>query len=250
MTSKLPSFPFALESDATLPPDIRAMANLRNRVIAWTALDPNHDAEVDGYVCSRKFGIFLLPCLWPYLILCLPCGLAEMAKTTNMIRCQYWILTETELKIVIPSHDAICIPGYFETGDSVKTIPLENITDCGISARARGLVNECAGSLPEIYVDTASTQGKSHEATGISLAGYERFVQAVLNQRDIVKCLAIPPSDGTLVAATAFATYPTMERGNDRTSAERIMEITCLYESRVLTKDEFDEKRREIIDLI
>jgi hypothetical protein len=34
MASKLPNFPFALESDGTLPPDIRAMTSLRNRVIS------------------------------------------------------------------------------------------------------------------------------------------------------------------------------------------------------------------------
>jgi hypothetical protein len=256
MSSKLASHPEALEGDASLPADIRAIANLRNRVVAWTALDPNHESEVNGYVCGRTFGIFaILPCFWPHLLLCWPCLCAAKVNGVNSIRSQYWILTETELKVIVTRHDASCIPGCHEVGDVVQTIPLENITDCGVSGRATGLLNQCAGSLPEIYVDTASVrQGQAHEATGVALAGHERFVQAVLNQRDLVKgghaagtpSAAVVPANS--VAATAA--YPVMERGAERPTADRIKDITTLYESGVLTKDEFDKKRQEIIDSI
>jgi hypothetical protein len=114
MTSKLPSYP-ALESDATLPADIRAIANLRHRVVVWTALDPSREAEVDGYV-SHVFGFCAPPCAWPFLY-------AEKVNLANSIRGQYWILTETELKVVVTRHDAGCIPGWREVGDVVQTIP-------------------------------------------------------------------------------------------------------------------------------
>jgi hypothetical protein len=249
MASKLPSYPDVLNGDASLPDDIRAIANLRHRVVAWTTLDPNHESEVDGYVCGRTFGMLaILPCFWPHLLLCLPCLCAAKVNSVNTIRGQYWILTETELKVIVTRHNAGCIPGCCEVGDMVQTIPLENITDCGVSGRATGLVNRCAGSLPEIYVDTASvTQGKIHEATGIALAQHELFVQAILNQRDVVKGCAVG-SPNAMVAATAV--YPEMERGAERPTADRIKEITTLYESGVLTKDEFDKKRQEIIDSI
>jgi hypothetical protein len=230
MSSKLPSYRDALESDASLPADIRAIANLRHRVVAWTALDPNLKDEVGGYVCGHTFGMFaILPCFWPHLLLCWPFLCAAKVDSVNTIRGQYWILTETELKVIVTRHDASCIPGCCEVGDVVKTIPLENITDCGVSGRATGLVNQCAGSLPEIYVDTAS--GKAHEATGIALAKHERFVQAVLNQRDVVKGYAAGnPSTFVTVTATApaaAAAYPVMERGAELTEVDTRVASTC-----------------------
>jgi hypothetical protein len=246
MSSKLPSYPDVLDGDASLPDDIRAIANLRHRVVAWTALDPNHESEIDCYVCGHTFGMFaVLPCFWPHLLLIWPCLCAAQVDNVNTIRGQYWILTETELKVIVTRHNAGCIPGCCEVGDMVRTIPLENITDCGVSGRATGLVNRCAGSLPEIYVDTV--QKKAHEAIGIALAQHELFVQAILNQRDVVKGCAVG-SPNAMVAATAV--YPEMERGAERPTADRIKEITTLYESGVLTKDEFDKKRQEIIDSI
>jgi hypothetical protein len=196
MTSKLPSYP-ALESDATLPADIRAIANLRHRVVAWTALDPSREAEVSGYMCGSiygAYGILFCPCCWPILIVSLPCTLSDVASTTNMLHSQYWILTETELKVVVTRHDTSCIPGCCELGDNVKTIPLENITDCGVSSRATGLVDQCAGTLPEIYVDTASVTGgmATHEATGIALAGYERFlIKGILSRVTLSRQLVL-----------------------------------------------------------
>jgi hypothetical protein len=109
---------------------------------------------------------------------------------------------------------------------------LENITDCGVIGRAHGLANR---SLPGIYVDTASGgQGRAREATGIALAGQERFMQVILDQRDTVKGRAVRTP-----VVTAMVAYPVMERGAERPTAERIKEITALYESGVLTKDEF-----------
>jgi hypothetical protein len=220
MTSTLASYPEALEGDASLPPDIRGIANLRNRVVAWTTLDPNHENEVDGYVCGRTFGVFaMFPCFWPHLLFFWPCLCAAKVNAVNSIRSEYWILTETELKVIVTRHDESCISGCSEVGDVVQTIPLENITDCGVSGRATGLANQCAGSLPEIYVDTASVrQGQAHEATGVALAKHERFVQAVLNQRDVVKGGHAAGTSTTMVATTAetlaAAAYPVMERGS------------------------------------
>jgi hypothetical protein len=241
MTSKLPSYP-ALETDATLPADIRAIANARHPVVTWTALDPSREAEVDGYAFNVVCG-FVPPCFWP-------CLFGPKVNLVNSIRGQYWILTETELKVIVTRHDASCIPGCHEVGDVVQTIPLENITDCGVIGRAQSLLNR---SLPGIYVDTASVRpGQGHEATGIALAAQERFVQAVLNQRDNVKGgqAAGTPSAVVTTTAAAATAYPVMERGAERPAAERIKEITALYESEVITKDEFDRKRQEIIDSI
>jgi hypothetical protein len=230
-----------------LPDDIRTMAGLRSPVVAWTALDPELEKNIGLQTCCDLFGAFLfLPCLWPYLALLWPCLCVAKTADGNAIRNKYWILTETELKVVTKGYDVCCVPGLRQTGNEVKTIPLENITDCGIVSRATCCSAQCSliSSLPQIYVDTArgGTLAKPHEAIGVALAGYEQFIQEILNRRDMVKGI---PSPSTTAIATAA--YPVMDRG-DRSIAERIKDATALYESGILTKDEFDAKRREIVD--
>ena len=107
--------------------------------------------------------------------------------------------------------------------------------------------NQCTVQLPTIYVDTASvTQGQQHEAEAIALAGSERFVKEILNRRDIVTGRVAPSYADTPVVEASVA----MDRGADRSAADRINEITKLHQSGVLTQEEFDKKRQDIIDSI
>ena len=91
-----------LGTDQNLPRHIRDMAGLRHRVVAWTTVNPAYD--IDKYVTTRVFGIFILPCFWPHLILMWPCLCAARTATTNAAKSQYWILDEKELKIVYENH--------------------------------------------------------------------------------------------------------------------------------------------------
>ena len=133
----------------SLPADVRQAARLRSRVIMWSHLDPALSDELGRFLCCRTFGPFLmLPCFWPHLLCVWPCLCGMKAASRNEAVSQYWILTETELKIVTMDHDATCCPGCCRTGDQVKTVPLENITDVGVDARGSGMANSCAGDLP------------------------------------------------------------------------------------------------------
>lgn len=152
------------------------------------------------------------------------------------------------------SHDTCCVPGCWRTGDTVKTIPLENITDCGIREPGTGCVGKCAGSLPIMYVDTASDLGSlpdQHEATAIGLADYQWFMEEILNRRDAIKGFVrsnypqrhqqgVVGHDGT----------EAMDRGGPSSAAERIRTVTELHQSGVITEAQFEKKKQEIIDSI
>jgi hypothetical protein len=132
-----------------LPEVIREKARLRSNVIAWTHLDPNLEEELSRYFCCRTFGPFVAcPCFWPHLLCMWPCLWGQCSGQYNAAASQYWILSENELKVLSLDHDASCCPYCFRTGDQVTTIPLENVTDCGVEARGNGIMNNCAGDLP------------------------------------------------------------------------------------------------------
>lgn len=239
----------------SLPHDIREIAMLRSEVIAWTALDPALAPNVGPSSCCTVFGIFLIiPCFWPHLLLMWPCLCSMKTKIENTIRSQYWILTETELKIVIKHHDTCCIPGCSEAGDSVQSIPLENITDCGTQALGKGFTNSCVKPLPIIYVDTAGhvkvENGPAHEAMGYGLARQEWFIREILNRRDIVKGGGGGYMQRDHEFSSAVVATPVMERGSTKSPGDRIKDITDLRMSGVLTQEEFENKRQEIINSI
>jgi hypothetical protein len=258
----MPNHPTNVGTKHNLPEHVRAMAGLRNEVIAWTTLDPEHEGDIERYACCRTFGPLLVcPCFWPHMIILSPCLCAACISLSNGSKSQYWILTENELKIVSTSHDQCCLPGCLTSGDIVKSIPLENITDCGVQSKANACGNQCAGDLPKMYVDTASSQEGRHEAAAVALAGHEWFIREILNRRDIVKqgggwgASAVPPMHSNTVApapAVMATAVEMMERGDTtrRSAAERIKEITQLHESGILTNKQYEKKKQEIIDSI
>jgi hypothetical protein len=131
-----------------LPDDICDMAGLRSPVMAWTALDPELEKNIGVQTCCAMFGPFLLlPCLWPHLAVSWPCLCVAAGKA---IRNKYWILTETELKVVTKGYDVCCVPGLCQTGNEIKTIPLENITDCGVSAPSFRRCLKCMSMNPTV----------------------------------------------------------------------------------------------------
>jgi hypothetical protein len=259
--SQLTTRPENVGTSHNLPQDIREMSGLRDEVIAWTSLDPAHAHDIDSIVFWQTFGLFLvIPCLWPHLIIFGPCLYNGLYSTKNAMLSTYWILTETELKIVTRSYDKCVFPDCLQSGNIVKTIPLENITDCGLASQGTGYLARSTGSLPCIYVDTASSNAHAHEA--MALAGQDWLIREILNRRDIVKqghrmvAGVAPPStidtSSYYVPPTFIATAVAMERGgtNHRSAEERIKELTKLRKGRYLTNEQYEKKKLEIIDSI
>lgn len=254
---------YASFQENQLPQEVRSVANLftGTRIVAWTRVNDDENTNLFGYYCSRTFGLAVLPCFWPHLIILSPCLCANQIAAVNAARNQYWILTETELKVVTMDHDTCCIPGCVSSGNQIKSIPLENITDCGINAKGSGCLNQCAVDLPTIYVDTASSGPASREAVGVGLFQSHDFVQKILQQRSIVKGTGTVEMTGATATATpVIPSYTIGDRGettavntgsNTNKSAEdRILEAKQLLEKGLITQEEFENKRRAIIESI
>jgi hypothetical protein len=236
-----------------LPPDILKRAHVRSPVIAWSHLDPELQGELGRFLCTRIFGAFLFcPCFWPHLCFIWPCLYSKKVALQEDVKSQWWILTQDELKILATDHDTSCCPGTCRTGDRVKSIPLENITDCGLNGCGTGIGNKCAGDLPSVYVDTASSGGSTsngnrHEAVGLALKNYEWLIQQILDRRDIVK-----GRNGVAGGETVYDA-PMAQVVDDRggkSAEERLAEVKALRDKGILTEEEFQQKRQEIIAAI
>jgi Short C-terminal domain len=232
-----------------LPTPVLEAAVLRNHaVVAWTKLDPALEDKVGSRVCVQSFGLFLfLPCFWPHLLVIWPCLWAGMSNAENTIKSQYWILTERELKVVTMDHFTCCVP-ISSSGTQVKTIPLENITDCGVVSVGKGCMNQCYDVLPTIYVDTASSGTTSREAVGVGLANHDSFIRKILDQRDVVKGVSAPST-----FPTATAMVEPMQRGADvvvGSATERLKHVKELYDNGLISSSEYEKKRQDIIAAI
>jgi len=221
-----------------LPADIREVARLRGEVVAWTHLDPALEKELGTYMFWRTCGPFVvMPCLWLHLCILCPCLCCAKIVGQNAAKSQYWVLTEKELKVISMDHDKCCCPGICKSGNNVKTIPVDNITDCGLDAKGNGCANKCSGDLPVVYVDTASggqsQEGHTHEAVGLGLANYEWFIDEVMNRRNDVKN----------APSAQFMSRPS----DGKSVEERMAELTKLRDMGILTSDEYEKKRNEII---
>ena len=248
-----------------LPQHIRDAATLHGQpvIIAWTQFDPALEKELGRYSCFSVMAPFfplLLPCFWIHfccLAPCIiPCALAGKAAIVNGAKSQYWILTDRELKIVSLDHDVWSCAGWSKTGNIVKTVPLEQITDCGLDARGNGKLNQMAGDLPTIYVDTASSganpKGPSHEAVGLGLEHYAWFLQQLQNQRNTLQGAG---AVGAASIVSAIMSRPpgsithasTVGGSNNKTTAERLAEIKQLKDQEIISQAEYDQKRQQII---
>jgi hypothetical protein len=240
-----------------LPPAVRAAAVLRDPVIAWTKLDPALADRVCCQACCLTFGTFLIvPCFWPHLLCMWPCLLVSKMAWENRIYSQYWILTERELKVVTMDYATSCCAS---SGNQVKSIPLENITDCGVDSVGQGCLNQCYDSLPNIYVDTASSYGgnavaagagvsSAHEAIGTGLYDHATFIRRILDQRDVLKSGGrfLPQATST-TPAMAVATIEPMHRGGGMSVTDRLKQVQELYDAGVISKTEYETNRRDVL---
>jgi hypothetical protein len=241
--SKMSAVPEGIGTDGTLPPEVRDVADLRGDVIAWTAFDPQYESDLRHFTRCMSCAVpaLLLPCCWPLAVFFCPFFCAAGCSHYRDLKNQYWVLTSTELKVIT------CLT-------SVNSIPLENITDCGIQDTGR--LTECTGTLPSIYVRTRSGQD-SHallQYDGYCLTGYIWFISEVRRRRDIVKSSLPPPLSGYVddPDVEVVTAIPVMDRGssvNDSVEA-RLQKIAKLHEDGIVTTEEYAKKRQEIIDSI
>ena len=233
-------------TSADIPDEILSAALLqKDKIVAWVTLDDEFKETIGHYTCCSTFGAFLfLPCFWPHLLILWPCLLAGKLSVERTIRNTYWVLTTTEIKIIVKSHSGCC----GTIGNQVKSIPLDTITDCGISAQNTGYC-KCYTAIPSMYVDTASSGSASgHEAIGYGLSGYHWFVTEIIARRDVLKGHNLNVS----LAVTPINTG--MDRGEKSNEGEsiesRLQKIKNLHHLGMISESEYEKKRQDIIESI
>jgi hypothetical protein len=185
-----------------LPDDVRDIVGLpeQTKVIAWTSYDP----KKQGILCCDYSVLLANSCLavmtmifffygfifgpiffWlciPLVVLSVPVWVSRVAA----LKQRYWVISENHLFMITKSHDMCSlIPGCCRSGSNVLSVPLENIVDCGVTES----VTVCFISTPcKVYINTIhKTPQSAYEYTALNLSNYKEFVQAVLNQRNLVK---------------------------------------------------------------
>ena len=247
--SKTPCPP-GVGTRSDIPDDILSIAHLqRDSVVAWVTLDDEFKSSIGRFTCCQTFGIFFfMPCFWPHMIILLPCLLASKLSTDCVIRNTYWILTTTEVKVVVKSYHGCCST----IGDRVGSIPLDAITNCGSSTQ--DISCGCCTTVPSIHIDTARNNHNHrsddntprHAAVGYGLSGYDWLVTEILARRDAMK----GHNHHHLPVPTAI--HPGMDRGENRNSQgesieSRLQSVKSLHNLGMISEIEYEKKRKEII---
>jgi hypothetical protein len=233
-----------------IPDDICAMARLdRNDVIAWTTFDSEYQRRIGPITCCRAFGkFFFCPCFLPHMIVLFPCICAGKVTEERRIKNTYWVLTTSDLKVIIKNHD---LPGCYHVGDKITSIPYDAITDCTTVAPACDCF-DCCTLIPTVYVvsgrytckdDTGKSIGTSPNivAVGYGLAGYDWFVSEILSRRDILK--------GNNQHEPQAMEMSNMDRGTNVASEadeSRIQKLKELHKLGYISTGEYEKKRQEI----
>jgi hypothetical protein len=101
-------------------------------------------------------------------------------------------VTETDLEIVTRNHDECCFPNVRQSGDTVQTIPLENITTSLMQSQTGRC---CRGEIPVVKIYTPSRaevdendrpKAPSPAAVGVGLSRHDWFMGEVFSQRGIL----------------------------------------------------------------
>mmetsp|Transcript_5367 Transcript_5367/g.7260 ORF Transcript_5367/g.7260 Transcript_5367/m.7260 type:complete len:227 (-) Transcript_5367:550-1230(-) len=179
-----------LARNQPVPNNVLQVAKTRHDIIAWIKVDEDFtlkDVFLMHYGC-----LVMAPCFWPHCLV-LSCCLCNAARgIKNGMNNTYWLLTERELVVVKLDYAYTFFPSLCTSGDQVKNIPLENITDVSIDGQG---ANCLVKDFPILYVDTPSSvninrKGKlAHESYIVACSELDFFKNAVLDQRDKVKVL-------------------------------------------------------------
>lgn len=226
---------------ANVPPHIVEAAGLRQKeIVAWTYLDPANSGKICPAVCRTGTWLFLRrPC---YLPIILPCYVKHCIVAETKARSTHWILTKQDLKIVILDYSVGCCT----SGVELKTIPLVSISNAASYVRCRG--------VPSTIVTVVGPDLKSRltgAAGAYGLMDHEWFIQEILNARDAAKGgVAVAEAVAEAVACNEVSGVcsQSMERDDNPTSAQqRLRQIIELRDTGLLTCEEYDKKRQEII---
>jgi hypothetical protein len=193
--------PTAIEgAHEDMPENVRDIIGLPDdtTVVSWTSYDPalqgskwrDSSLLLDVPVMMALCGVYF--CLglmvdWAYfamlfviLVLRAPSWIVQFSAAQHVV----WVLTEKHLYIVSKKHDSFTsMPGCFVIGNSVLSVPLDNIMDCCVaeSSAIYGIESPC-----KIVVNTISNGPLASRYVGVNLANSKGFAQLILNQRGLI----------------------------------------------------------------
>jgi hypothetical protein len=252
-----PMRPNSVGTIHNLPDDVRTMAGLQHPdaatadVVVWTKFDTEFEPTIitPSMVCCRIVWIaVLLPCICPCVTIMSPCLYTKARAQQHAIRHQYWILTDMDVKIVV-------LPNV------VHSIPFCDIINCYVQEPSPTM------RMPTLYIDTASSLARVpasvdrqsmgyHAATfyaaaGMGLVDYNWFLTEILRRRDHLM-MELPTSCAMVEATCVVEPTTAMDRGSTTTNSNesierRIQIIVDLHQRGIVTKEEYEMKRQEII---
>jgi hypothetical protein len=134
-------------------------------------------------------------------------------------RHTFWILTETELKIVVVNHDTCFPKNLKQSGDVVRTIPLDSIIACGVDSTIRE-----SRLLPLVFVDISEPRVREdgtliHSAVGLGLTGHDWLAQEIVR-----RCDRLRPD---VRSAAAPLVAPNIDDGRLSTTARNYEPLAC-----------------------
>jgi hypothetical protein len=268
-----PMRPNSVGTIHNLPDDVRTMAGLQHPdaatadVVVWTKFDTEFEHTMTPSVlCCRIVWIaVLLPCICPCVTIMSPCLYTKARAQQHAMRNTYWILTDRDVKIVV-------------LANSVLSIPFCDIINCYVPEPSSNKI-----FMPALFIDTASSLAslpasvdrrsseiilrRFHAAAGMGLLDYNWFRTEILRRRDhlMMELPTVPAASAmveatfvvepacTMVEATCVVEPTTaMDRGSTTTNSNesierRIQIIVDLHQRGIVTKEEYEMKRQEII---
>jgi hypothetical protein len=252
-----------------LPDDVRELADLApgDRVVAWTCYDPDHE----GNLCTARFAgtsfgvgdLGYIPCFW----LCFwPCYCLDLQKQLQQPRADtqvYWILGEKNLYQVRKRLDSCFVPGCCVVSRKSVAIPLE-----GIKPTIHRLPSVCCIESPEAigvmwWIDEC---GNVFSSDAACLKNQKSFLKEIIKQRDeVASAQAVTGATAQITmgrggedqapsSAPSTATAQiTMDRGDlgwPRSIQERLQLITQLVSDGLVSQEDGDRKKQQILDSI
>jgi hypothetical protein len=176
-----------------------------NNIVAWVTIDDKVKGTLFHSACCSKYCQYVsMPCFWPAFLIASPWELAHLHAVTRETQHKYWVLTTTDIKIIAKSH----VAGCGTRGDTVLSIPLDTIIDCGMTGK-HTVCSQCYDGYTKMLVQTAS---RNHYFIGTADSAW--FVAEIIARRDIMK-----GHNKLSLSPLVQIAYAEMERGETKESS-------------------------------
>lgn len=238
-----------------MPEELRdALKDKINTVKYWSIPD-NTQPITKAVACLSMAPLIMLPCFWPHLIImsCPMCVCAAFQK--KKILATSVVVTETSVEVITTEYDVCCIPGCYKKGKEIRSIPFEKITDVTLETRDKGFCSACIYDVASLKI-MDGTFDVHNRPGGSKIQAHENVEllrDKILEEKEIdrhkhsgAQLMQNMMNMGNGVTQVA----PMMIHGESSapvSAEQRLSEIKSLLDKGILTQEEYNKKRSEII---